>query len=317
MIDVLGLSGALLSLVTAETSGSRTWPRALLRQAVSDAERWWRRLGVEPGTAIYLGVATSLTVVVHLLALVKIGAVPVLVPPHLAGDAAAHLDDAVRPGACLVGPAQLPMGAGFQRVGVTAPALDAPAVAFTRPAFLTARSDIAGCIVLLTSGSTGWPKLVVHSAERLLRNAQLHGASIDEERGGTVLGVLPLHFSYGLVAVLLFALLTGKRLVLGQQPFSASTWYRDVAESTADVCSVTPSMVAKFLRLDRDVPASLRTLTIGGEDMPAADLAALRRRFGGRLVRTYGLTEAGPRVMTNVLGPDRDTWHQLGAPLPS
>lgn len=66
------------------------------------------------------------------------------------------------------------------------------------------------------SGSTGFPKSVVHENSSAILNALLHMESIDEGEleTGTYIATLPFFFSYGLIAGVLGALLKGKNIIL-------------------------------------------------------------------------------------------------------
>lgn len=79
--------------------------------------------------------------------------------------------------------------------------------------------------------------------------------------------------------------------------------------------SVTPSILKKILRVEREIPKCIETITIGGEQADLEDIEALRKRFDGNICLTYGLSEAGPRVFTNVVSEDRVDWYNMGEPL--
>lgn len=145
-------------------------------------------------------------------------------------------------------------------------------------------------IGILTSGTTGSPRAVLHRFSSLLLNASLHAKAIQLSAIDRVGSALPLHFSYGLVAVALASLVQGASLFFAPSfiPGDPLIWMKDIS-----VFSATPLLAKK---LDQ-FPS--RILTIGGDYTPTS-LAEkiLHQAPNTTLLTTYGLTEAGPRVAT-------------------
>lgn len=170
-------------------------------------------------------------------------------------------------------------------------------------------------LALLTSGTTGKPKPILHKFESLLLNAELHAEAIRLSPSDSLAVTLPLHYSYGLVATLFAGLLVGCKLVFARSglPIS-SAWY---ANNDISVVSTTPTGARRLL--NSEVPP-LRILTLGG-DVTSVDLAhkILISNRQLTLFTTYGLTEAGPRIATYQV--DQDSLENLemlplGKPLP-
>ncbi len=166
-------------------------------------------------------------------------------------------------------------------------------------------------IAILTSGSTGAPRGVVHSWRNVLLNASLHAQAISLASTDRIAGALPLHFSYGLVASALATLTTEATLVLGRPEATAlMTWLR---AKKISVLGTTPSIVRRMIGPGDS--AALRTLTIGGDVTSSALSRDLCSYFPHtELFATYGLTEAGPRVATCRLG-EMSTSDQSVVPL--
>jgi acyl-CoA synthetase (AMP-forming)/AMP-acid ligase II len=176
----------------------------------------------------------------------------------------------------------------------------------------------AGEVVILTSGTSGFPSGCVFGLDALLRNAARHADAVGQRAADVVLVNLPLHFSYALVAQALATLLRGGRLVVSGPPFHAPSYVRAVAERGATVSSLTPVTVRTLLSRHAVFPASLRVLTVGGDALGAEHVAELlARRPGGELYLTYGLTQAGPRVSTLAAHREPSRRHRsVGLPLP-
>ncbi|HEX7986018.1 MAG TPA: fatty acid--CoA ligase family protein, partial [Duganella sp.] len=118
--------------------------------------------------------------------------------------------------------------------------------------------------------------------------------------GDRFLLALPCHFSFGLVAGLLAPLRVQADVVLTEHPISVDSWRAALERHAVSVFSATPSLMRRLLPA-APFPASLRTITIGGDAVVADELRRLRAAFAGEVYLTYGLSEAGPRVFTRRL----------------
>ncbi len=145
-----------------------------------------------------------------------------------------------------------------------------------------------------TSGSTGVPRVVLNSFDRLWLNARMHAASVGVSANDHVLLSLPLSFSYGFVAGLLGGMASEARVTLG------GVHRGDAGHVT--VMMATPASSHELLTMPALRP---RVLTVGGDVLhkPLA-LALIERMPSTRLFATYGLTEAGPRVASSAVTVD-------------
>jgi long-chain acyl-CoA synthetase len=110
---------------------------------------------------------------------------------------------------------------------------------------------------------------------------------------------LPLYYSYALVAQVLAAWRRKARLVISGPPFHVPSYLALLAREQITVSSLTPVLVRKLLHHQLELPTALRVLTVGGDMLaPAHVEQLLALRPGHELYLTYGLTEAGPRVLT-------------------
>lgn len=170
-------------------------------------------------------------------------------------------------------------------------------------------------IALLSSGTTNEPKIILHKFENLLLNAKLHAEAIGLLTSDSVAITLPLHYSYGLVAVLFSGLFIGCKLFFESSGNLYSIkWFK---ENNISVLSTVPSGIIRML--NKALPP-LRILTVGG-DVTSVNLAYKILNYSPKttLYTTYGLTEAGPRVSTYKV--DLDCLKHLdslplGTPLP-
>jgi cyclohexanecarboxylate-CoA ligase len=168
--------------------------------------------------------------------------------------------------------------------------------------------DIA--VMLGTSGSSGTPKLVLHSQRALAYKARLmvgvHALGADD----TVLMPAPLAHISGL--------LNGV-LVPGAAPFNAvfmAKWDPEEAAVLIERERVTfmvgpPTFFIDLMRTGRRLP-SLRLISSGGAGVTPAFCAEASEYFGARVKRTYGSTEA-PTITTSRPGdPVERGWETDG-----
>jgi acyl-CoA synthetase (AMP-forming)/AMP-acid ligase II len=186
---------------------------------------------------------------------------------------------------------------------------------------LPARHEPTGApgeVIQFTSGTSGFPSGCLFDLDALLRNAGRHADAIGQQPDDTVLVTLPLHFSYALVAQTLATLLRGGRLIITGPPFTITSYMKTVAEHHVAVSSLTPVGARAILGESTALSPSLRVLTVGGDALPAEQVAQLlARRPGQELYLTYGLTQCGPRVST--LSAHQEPPERLGSvglPLP-
>ncbi|WP_337059468.1 AMP-binding protein [Kineococcus sp. G2] len=151
-------------------------------------------------------------------------------------------------------------------------------------------------VVVYTSGSTGVPKGVACDHRSILRDAWVNSVASDcYGPGDVVVHLLPMAFSAG-VGVTLACLLTGARQELFD-PRSRSVaelhgWMREIG---ATVLLASPAILRGLLASLRpgETLEGLRSLTMAGETVHGAELAAIRRAVGPgcSLRNRYGSTE--------------------------
>jgi len=173
--------------------------------------------------------------------------------------------------------------------------LAAPSVAMTRRCC----PDIAA--MLLSSGTTGVPKLVQLTHRNLLFVAEGHNQRLGIERADRVLVILPLFHASAFVSQFLSHTGAGGTIVLYGEPFfipkSFCRWLRDYGITC---CSVVPTIVrllTDYHHVADHIPSRLRYLCCGGDVLTQDVAEALVECWRNTsVVRTYGLTESATRV---------------------
>jgi len=178
------------------------------------------------------------------------------------------------------------------------------------------RADGDLAVILYTSGTTGAPKGVALSHANLESNARSAASlsELDRERWGV--GVLPLSHSYGLT-VMNAGHILGTRAALLRW-FNPEELLRTIQEFRAESMSGVPTMFVYLLHYpeaSRYDTSSMRVWGSGAAPLPAEIVEPFERRFGGKLLEGYGLTEASPVVSAHRLSGVRKLG-SVGQPIP-
>lgn len=283
-----------------------------LADLVYSEARDWRKLGVQCGSCVLLSVPTGIELLVHILALMYIGATPSPVSNMMSTTALSYIIKNIRPFAIYTVGLRPPVEDDFQS---QEHGLKDDGILFinTENRYNPLYENK---LMLTSSGSTGFPKSILHHSDKSIRNAQLHMKAIEEETGGTYLSSLQAFFSYGLVAGIFGSLLYGKSIIMPERPFYPKLWFEYCTRFGISLSSMTPGLLKKLLKIDAEFPETLKKITIGGEHADLLDVEILRERFSGGIYLTYGLSEAGPRVCTNKISEtNREEWVFMGQPL--
>jgi long-chain acyl-CoA synthetase len=192
-------------------------------------------------------------------------------------------------------------------------------------------------VMLYTGGTTGVPKGAQLTHANFTYNLEacreyfrvVHEPGGEPEklrRGGfhTFLGVLPWYHSFGVTSTLLFAVLTGSRLVCIPDPRAGTPPFTEVLKAVQThrptFMSAVPTIFVAFTNhphLDRYDISSIMGCLSGGAPLPPEVCLRFEERTGGVIFEAYGLTETAPAVCSNP--PFRETRKlgSIGFPLPS
>ncbi|MCJ7627612.1 MAG: acyl--CoA ligase, partial [Longimicrobiales bacterium] len=308
----------------AAEDGERAWTyRDLSHEAEGIAGRL-RTIGVEPGHVVSLAGRLNGTLLAALHGIWKAGGTVVpfndrwtenqttralgILKPHvfLAGEGSGGRSEA----------APILPGLELFRLG-TAGDLSLPSLRDLdlSPGPLPGLPLEADAAHLLTSGTSGQPRVVRITVQNLLASAEGSRERLDLRPPDRWLGSLSLSHVGGM-ALVTRASVVGSALVL-RGPFSVATFLALLEERAISHASLVPTMLHQALAAwgGEAVPNSLRCLLVGGA--PAQDeLVRDALEAGFPVALTYGLTEASSQVATAPPALVEEKPGTVGAPLP-
>jgi long-chain acyl-CoA synthetase len=162
-------------------------------------------------------------------------------------------------------------------------------------------------VILYTSGTTGVPKGVALSHDNLESNARAAASLNELGREDWAVAVLPLSHSYGLTVMNAGHILGSRAALL--RWFNPEAVLQTIQEFRAVSMSAVPTMLIYLLNYPeagRFDTRSMRVWGSGAAPLPVEIVEPFERKFGGRILEGYGLTEASPVVSAHRLsGPRR------------
>jgi long-subunit acyl-CoA synthetase (AMP-forming) len=199
------------------------------------------------------------------------------------------------------------------KLGLATSELGAAAASVAEPAFDSRR-------IIFTSGTTGEPKGVRHSARQMLASVRALAEATDATAHDRYLSLLPNALLLEQIAGLYLPLLVGAAIHLPAISFGHTHGVSVAAAAEAVEPTVTilvPELLQSWTNeleaLDRVAPASLRFVAVGGAPVPTTLIAAARGR-GLPVYQGYGLTECCSVVSVN--RPADDGSGTAGRPIP-
>jgi amino acid adenylation domain-containing protein len=267
-------------------------------------------LGVRAGDRVAVCLDNSSEAVVAFFAVLKAGAVFVMMNPTTKAEKLARLLEDSGAVALVLSGRKLDAEAEFLEratelrsivvVGDSAGGLGREVLAWnellarhepSRPEKRARETDLAG--LLYTSGSTGPPKGVMHSHRSLGTVVRSIAQYLESTGDDVVLSVLPLSFGYGLTQMLP-TFLAGGTLVLERSFAFPQVTLQLLAAERATGFAMVPTIATILLQndLSRFDLSNLRYLTNAGAGIAPELLGELRRRLPWvRIFPMYGQTE--------------------------
>ena len=280
---------------------------------------WLSGLGVQPGDRVVLFTAEKLPFLVAQLGAMFAGGVPLPLNPRFTREEMRfYLTDSAAK-VVVGGTEQLPLLQGLLPelaqppiIVPDAAVLAAPAAAWHEPA--VAEGD--PCLILYSSGTTGWPKGVVHThanvASSLRGLAECWRMTPDD----VVVNVLPLFHIHGLAFATHMTWLAGGCVAI-EDSFDPEQTLAAIGRGT--VFMAVPPIYYRLLDDPRFRPAAkawpgVRLFTCGSAPIRTEVLPELESILGRPVINRYGMTESYVITSLPLAGP----WPNgsVGLPLP-
>lgn len=312
-------------LAVAVQTSERSWRYGELDALVQAAADRLSEAGLQGDGPVALRAPASVTGLVSLLALWRMGASPLLIHDRWTET---EVEEARRVSGvpCFVDASSQPSsgewaalrfeyryGEGDRAIHVEPAVEEEP-----EPTGRLPEIDDPVAAWLWTSGTSGpktsipitWPNL---TASATGAGERLHLGSGD----GWYAALSPAHI--GGLALLTRAIFFGSRLIVSSErpEFDANELATRIRDGVVTHASLVPVMLRRLMDAwgDDPIPPSLRCLLIGGAACPARDVERALRR-GWPIALTYGLTEATSQVATAPPTQVRAKPGTVGAPLP-
>lgn len=153
-----------------------------------------------------------------------------------------------------------------------------------------------------TSGTTGNPKAVLHSANTTLYAAMILNADMQMTDGDVLLTYLPVGLNWGYLT-LLQTVLAGARAYLMER-FSAGEALRLVEQEGVTYIPTAPASIVAMLNhpdVERTALDSLRVIVTGGASAAIETIKEFQRRLPATsLIELYGMLETGFHAYTRI-----------------
>lgn len=275
--------------------GDRTWTWAELDAAVAIVAA-----GIAPGEQMWFALGNCAETIIGVLATFRAGGVAVFLPGNITVWLGQKLEERVGPTTCVW---RLDSFTGFESLALR-PGQDTGSIDPTAPA-----------AIAFTSGTSGFPKAVVHSQRNLLLPG-LVSIQVEPPEPGERIGT-PLSLQIMNVMILgpFSALLRGSTFVVMKRT-KAPDLAADVARHEVNRLFAVPALLHDLVELDDPAISmpSLDRVIVGGSGAKPGLLQSFAERFGVRPTVSYGMTEAPTGVVRESL--DDPIGAGRGFPLP-
>jgi malonyl-CoA/methylmalonyl-CoA synthetase len=274
-------------------------------------------LGMEPGDRVLLVTPAKLPFLFSHLAILYGGGISVPLNPRFTREELRHflLDSDAR--LAIVGEEQRPLFDSLQGELPQLQIVDDVAVA-EAPTASWQEPDVAAgapCLIIYSSGTTGWPKGVVHTHTNLAASLRALQSCWRVNADDVVVNVLPLFHIHGLSFAAQLPLLAGGCIRL-EDSFDPLRTLDAVGQGS--VFMAVPTVYYRFLEQPAFADKArtwqrVRLFTCGSAPIRADVLPCLESILGHPVINRYGMTEA--HVITSLPLDGPWPWGSVGLSL--
>jgi benzoate-CoA ligase family protein len=282
-------------------------------QATSGAARLLADHGVDRGDRVVMVMPDGLEYVASLFAVLRLGAVGLLINPGLTEADLASIARRARAAAAILHPQH---EASF-RSALAAQEVELPSVlalgdARGLPSAEVPTADTAAgdpALWIFSGGTTGVPKAVVQTHRSFANTTELYGKGIlGLDADDVTIAVPKLYFGYAMGSSLFFPFAVGASTILFESPSTPKALLERIERHRATVLINVPSAINQMLG-DPDTArhdlSSLRLATSAGEPLPDTLYRQWLDRFGVDLLDGLGTAEMWHIFVSNRIGEVR------------
>ncbi|MFR9170016.1 MAG: crotonobetaine/carnitine-CoA ligase [Gordonibacter urolithinfaciens] len=322
---------------------TRSYTYRAFDEEINRAANVFLSLGVERGERVAVQLCTCPEFMVALFGLAKIGAVMVPMNDQYRAEEAAYVLEGTEATCAVIEPkflglyaelrdagGRLPKGllvarmdeddvegAAEARAALAADPLlrDFTALRAGAPVGLSARCELSSddpAEIIFTSGTTSRPKGVVLTHANILFSGLYADWEVSLTRDDRLLTTMPACHSNFQLAALMPVLTAGAELIVIEK-YSASRFWSQIREFRATVTQCVAMMLRTLMlqpALPEDRDHELREI-LYFLPVTTGEKEAFERRFGARLMNTYGSTETVGWVLTDPPSGPRN-WPSVG-----
>lgn len=295
---------------------TRSYTYRAFDEEINRAANVFLSLGVERGERVAVQLCTCPEFMVALFGLAKIGAVMVPMNDQYRAEEAAYVLEGTEATCAVIEPKFLGLYAEARAALAADPLLrDFTALRAGAPVGLSARCELSSddpAEIIFTSGTTSRPKGVVLTHANILFSGLYADWEVSLTRDDRLLTTMPACHSNFQLAALMPVLTAGAELIVIEK-YSASRFWSQIREFRATVTQCV-AMMLRTLMLQPASPEDrdheLREI-LYFLPVTTGEKEAFERRFGARLMNTYGSTETVGWVLTDPPSGPRN-WPSVG-----
>ncbi len=302
---------------TALRTGDGEWTYQAVFELANRFGHLLQSAGVEPEQRVIIALPDGPEFVAALFGILKIGAVVVMVNPHLKPDAVAYFYDYTRARVALI---HQDTRSAFETAatearhlqtifvvgegGFTEQLASAPTVLEPFPSH---RDDAA--IWLFSGGTTGHPKAVLQTHRSFANTTECYAKQVIRYHESDItLSVPKLFFGYATGANLLFPFAVGASSVLFPERVTPEVVFSNVARYRPTILIAVPTMISHMLNHPEAAAQDLsgvRVVTSAGEALPVELHRRWQETFGVELLDGLGTAEMWHIFISNRPGAVR------------
>lgn len=299
----------------------RKWSWAEFHDAYLSLARALSGRGIERGDRFGVMARNSEAHVLLLFALARIGAILVPVNPEFGEEEALYVLDhaGVSAVACSGDTYEVASRAGnrlaerpwYLSIDQGAETKDTLYGLLNEDSDLELRDDISAddtCIIVYSSGTTGFPKGVMHSQRSYVLSGERHIARVHLQPDDISLCILPMFHINALFYSIAGTVAAGAALVIAAR-FSASRFWKLAAESRATQVNIIMAVGNILARRSRDeFEPGHRLRVVSGAPFSQETLDVFHKEFGiETVIEGFGMTEVPGAFSNPFFGPHKTT----------